>query len=144
MFGRTMRIPDTMLADWYRLVAERPVPEGEPMAAKLELARAIVARSHGEEAARAAEDHFTRVVREGRAPDEVEEVPVADPDPVVHLPALLASALGQSSSHWRRTIDQGGVKIDARPVAGYDVPWDDLEGLTLQAGKRQFVRFVRV
>jgi tyrosyl-tRNA synthetase len=144
MFGRTMRIPDTMLEDWYRLVAERPVPEGEPMVAKLELARAIVARSHGEEAARAAEDHFTRVVREGKAPDEVEEVPVSDPDPVVHLPALLASALGQSSSHWRRLIDQGGVKIDGRPVSGYDVPWDELEGLTLQAGKRQFLRYVRV
>src|ERR687886_3116991 len=34
MFGRTMRIPDSMLDEWYRLVAERPVPEGEPMEAK--------------------------------------------------------------------------------------------------------------
>ena len=32
--------------------------------AKLELARFIVARSHGEDAARAAEEHFTRVVRD--------------------------------------------------------------------------------
>src|SRR5690348_4043674 len=38
MFGRTMRIPDTMLEEWWRLVAERPVPAVEPMAAKLELA----------------------------------------------------------------------------------------------------------
>src|SRR5450432_28493 len=43
-FGRTMRIPDEQLVDWYRLVAERDVPAGEPMAAKLELARFIVAR----------------------------------------------------------------------------------------------------
>ncbi len=50
MFGRTMRIPDSLLPEWYGLVVERPVPEGEPMPAKLELARAIVARSHGEEA----------------------------------------------------------------------------------------------
>ncbi|HEY5058425.1 MAG TPA: tyrosine--tRNA ligase, partial [Gaiellaceae bacterium] len=28
MFGRTMRIPDSMLEEWYRLVAERPVPAG--------------------------------------------------------------------------------------------------------------------
>ena len=27
-FGRTMRIPDSMLGDWYRLVAERDVPSG--------------------------------------------------------------------------------------------------------------------
>src|SRR3954471_12201854 len=65
MFGRTMRIPDSMLEEWYRLVAERPVPRGEPMDAKLALARFIVARSWGEEAAVRAEEHFTRVVREG-------------------------------------------------------------------------------
>ena len=79
MFGRTMRIPDSMLEDWYRLVAERPVPEGDAMTAKLELARWIVARSHGEDAARAAEEHFTRVVREGKPPDDVEEVRVDGP-----------------------------------------------------------------
>src|SRR5712671_2081643 len=45
MFGRTMRIPDTQLEEWWSLVAEQPVPEGEPMQAKLELARFIVARS---------------------------------------------------------------------------------------------------
>jgi tyrosyl-tRNA synthetase len=145
MFGRTMRIPDSMLGDWYRLVAQRPAPDaGDPMTAKLELARWIVARSHGEEAARAAEEHFTRVVREGLAPDEVEEVRVESADPAVHLPAILASHLGESSSHWRRMIDQGGVKIDGRPVPGYDVPWAELDGATVQAGKRRFLRLVRV
>jgi tyrosyl-tRNA synthetase len=143
MFGRTMRIPDSMLEDWYRLVAERPVPEGDAMTAKLELARWIVARSHGEDAARAAEEHFTRVVREGKPPDDVEEVLVPDPDEVIHLPAFLASRLGESSSHWRRVIDQGGVKLDGEPVAGYDVPWAGLDGATLQAGKRQFLRLLR-
>src|SRR5580765_1562455 len=55
MFGRTMRIPDEMLPDWWGLVADRDPPEGDPMASKLALARWIVARSHGEEAAEAAE-----------------------------------------------------------------------------------------
>ena len=140
MFGRTMRIPDAMLEEWYRLVAERPVPNGEPMAAKLELARWIVARSHGEEAARAAEEHFTQVVREGRPPDEVDEIVLTDPGDPLHLPPLLAHQFGGTSSHWRRVIDQGGVKLDGRPIAGYDVALTDVEGATLQAGKRQFLR----
>src|SRR5438552_10284917 len=72
-FGRTMRIPDEQLGEWYRLVAEREVPVGEPMAAKLELARFIVTRSHGADAAAAAEAHFTRVVREGGAPEDIAE-----------------------------------------------------------------------
>ena len=46
-FGRTMRIPDEMLGDWYRLVLEAPVPDGDAMDAKLALARFIVTRSHG-------------------------------------------------------------------------------------------------
>src|SRR5438128_165361 len=56
-FGRTMRISDDQLEQWYALVMERPLPEGDPLEAKLALARFIVARSHGEEPARGAEDH---------------------------------------------------------------------------------------
>src|SRR5919109_3904326 len=52
-FGRTMRIPDSLLGEWWRLVMQRQLPAGtDPLEAKLELARFIVARSHGEEAAK--------------------------------------------------------------------------------------------
>src|SRR5215831_11525053 len=88
MFGRTMRIPDEMLPEWWRLVAEQEPSGADPMASKLRLAHWIVARSHGEEAAEAAEAHFTRVVRHGEAPEEVEEVALPAGD-TVHLPALL-------------------------------------------------------
>ena len=50
-FGRTMRIPDEQLPQWYTLVMEADPPAGDPLEAKLELARFIVRRSHGEEAA---------------------------------------------------------------------------------------------
>src|SRR5881296_3867715 len=63
MFGRTMRIPDSLLPAWWQLVLEAEPPAGEAMEQKLELARRIVARSHGEAAAKEAEEHFTRVVR---------------------------------------------------------------------------------
>jgi tyrosyl-tRNA synthetase len=139
-FGKTMRIPDATTADWYRLVAERDVPVGEPMDAKLELARFIVARSHGEEAARAAEAHFTRVVREGGAPEEVPESPLPEGDPL-HLPALLAAAFGLSTSEARRMIGQGGVKLNGAVVSELDVPRADLAGSLVQAGKRRFVRY---
>ena len=140
-FGRTMRIPDEMLGEWWRLVAEQPVPPGEPMEAKLELARLIVRRSHGEDAAREAEAHFTRVVREHAAPDDVHEhvLPVGDP---VHLPAVIAEAFGLSTSDARRMIGQGGVKLDGAPVEGLDVARAEADGKLLQAGKRRFARLV--
>jgi tyrosyl-tRNA synthetase len=140
-FGRTMRIPDEMLEEWWRLVAEQPVPATEPMEAKLELARFIVRRSHGEAAAREAEEHFTRVVREHAAPDEVPEHALAEGDPV-HLPAVIADAFGLSTSEARRMIAQGGVRLDGEPVTELDAPRDGLEGKVLQAGKRRFARLV--
>jgi tyrosyl-tRNA synthetase len=138
-FGRTMRISDDLLEEWYRLVVEAPPPGGDPLEAKLALARWIVTRSHGEEAARAAEEHFTRVVREGRAPEEVPEHALAPGDPV-HLPALLAEAFGMSTSEARRLITQGGVRIADEPVSELDVSRATLVGAVLRAGKRRFVR----
>jgi tyrosyl-tRNA synthetase len=139
-FGKAMRIPDSLLDQWYRLVLERPgAPEGDPMAAKLELARFIVRRAWGEEAARTAEEHFTRVVRRGEAPEEMPEHALPGGDPV-HLPALLADAFGVSTSEARRLIAQGGVKLDGAAVSELDVPRERLAGAVLQAGKRRFVR----
>jgi tyrosyl-tRNA synthetase len=138
-FGRTMRIPDSQLDEWYRLVLEREVPAGEPMQAKLGLARAIVMRSHGETAAQGAEAHFTRVVREGQAPDDVPDAALPAGDPI-HLPGLLAATFGISTSEARRLLEQGGVKLNGEAVADLDVPRDGLVGATLQAGKRRFAR----
>jgi tyrosyl-tRNA synthetase len=140
MFGRTMRIPDSMLEEWYRLVAERPVPEGDPMTAKLALARWIVARSWGEEAAAEAEAHFDRVVRRRETPEEVPEVAFSAKNGVVYLPGLLAELAGNSASHWRRQIDQGGVKVNGGSPDGYEVAAATLDGALLQAGKRRFFR----
>jgi tyrosyl-tRNA synthetase len=142
MFGRTMRIPDSLLDKWWRLVLEKPAPAGDPLEAKLELARRIVRRSHGEEAARAAEEHFTRVVRRHEAPEEIPEAPLPETDPV-HLPALLVDAVGVgSTSEARRLIAQGGVKVDGAVVTELDVPRERLRGAVLQAGKRRYARLV--
>jgi tyrosyl-tRNA synthetase len=140
-FGKTMRLPDELLETYFRLVMEQELPSGDPMQAKLALARFIVERGHGPEAAVAAEEHFTRVVREGEAPADVPEAPLPAGDPV-HLPALLVEHLGVSStSEARRLIAQGAVKIDGRPATELDVPRAGLAGALVQAGKRRFMRF---
>jgi tyrosyl-tRNA synthetase len=139
-FGKTMRIPDSLLDQWYRLVMERDgAPVGDPLEAKLELARFVVRRAWGDEAAREAEEHFARVVRRGEAPEDVPEHSLPGGDPV-HLPAVLADAFGLSTSEARRLIGQGGVKLDGDAVRTLDVPRARLEGAVLQAGKRRFVR----
>jgi tyrosyl-tRNA synthetase len=140
MFGKTMSIPDEALPQWWELVAGGGEHPESPMEWKLELARRVTARWHGEEGARSGEAHFTRVVRRHEAPEEMPEARFSPANGVVYLPALLQESFGQSGSHWRRQIDQGGVKLDGEPVSEYELAAGSLEGAVLQAGKRQFVR----
>lgn len=142
MFGKTMSIPDSALPQWWEMLVGDAPPADDPLEWKLELARRLVARWHGEDAAQRGEDHFTRVVREHEAPEDVEEAPLPDGDPV-HLPGLLVERFGLgSTSEARRLIAQGAVKIDGTAVADLDVPRHALEGALVQAGKRRFMRFV--
>jgi tyrosyl-tRNA synthetase len=140
IFGKVMSIPDAALEQWWDLLAGGGEHSESPMEWKLELARRIVMRWHGEDGARAGEGHFTRVVRRHEAPEEVPVMDYRHPDPVVHLPQLLVMAFGQSSSHWRRMIDQGAVKIDGEPIHVYDHETRFVDQKLIQAGKRQFVR----
>jgi tyrosyl-tRNA synthetase len=139
MFGKVMSIPDSALDQWWRLTLDREPPGGDPMESKLAVARGIVELYHDADAARTAEEHFTRVVREGQAPDEVPDVALPDGDPV-HLPALLSSAFGISTSEARRLISQGGVRVNGDVLAELDIPRAKLEGALVQAGKRRYAR----
>ncbi len=139
MFGKTMSIPDAALPQWWEMLAGGEHPD-DPMSWKLELARRITSRWHGDAGAQAGEEHFTRVVRHGEAPPEVPAVALPGGDPV-HLPALLVAEFGvASTSEARRLIEQGGVKLDGAPAPGLDVPRSVLAGALLQVGKRRFAR----
>jgi tyrosyl-tRNA synthetase len=116
-----------------------------PRDAKRKLARILVERFHGAEAAAAAEEAFDRIHIRGEVPDDVAEVEFsADRD--VHVPALLARAFGISTSEARRTLSQGGVKIDGEPLPGdvLNVPAEAVDGRVLQLGKRRFARVLIV
>jgi tyrosyl-tRNA synthetase len=146
MYGKTLSIPDESLELWYSLLLGSSVPaELGPRDAKRQLARALVARFHGEEAAAKAEAEFDRVHIQHRAPSDTPEVEWPSEDGEVHLPALVAKAFGVSTSEARRTLAQGGVRLDGEPVpaGALDLPPDGLDGKVLQLGKRRFAR-VRV
>jgi tyrosyl-tRNA synthetase len=139
-FGRTMSVPDAALAEWYRLLAPgEPPPGGRPADDKRRLGRLIADRFHGTGAGERAEAHFNRTVRDKQAPEEVPEIAIAEG--TVHLPALLADALGvPSRSEARRLIAGGGVTLDGERVTEIDLPADALDGRVIRAGKRRFAR----
>jgi tyrosyl-tRNA synthetase len=139
-FGKVMSIPDSAVEQWWRLTLDAAPAEAEPMESKLALARGIVEHYHGPDAAASAEAHFTRVVREHRPPDEVDEAPLTDGDPV-HAPKLLVElGLASSTSEARRLLAQGAVRLDGGVLTELDVPRERLAGALLQVGRRRFVR----
>ena len=147
MYGKTLSIPDSSLELWYSLLLGADAPAGlGPRDAKRALARALVARFHGEGAAAAAEAAFDRIHVRHEAPTDVPEVewPRGEGG-TIHLPALIAKAFGVSTSEARRALGQGGVRIDGTPVAdgSLDAPAEAIDGHVVQLGKRRFAR-VRV
>jgi tyrosyl-tRNA synthetase len=143
MYGKTLSIPDALLASWYDLLLGRPVPaDVSPRDAKRALAREIVTRFHGAAAAAEAEAGFDRVFIAHEIPEEIPEHVFAANGDLVHLPELVAAAFGGSRSEARRKLSQGGVKLDGErmPAEPLDVPASELDGRVLQLGKRQFAR----
>jgi len=141
MYGKTMRIPDELLNDWYHLLLLRDPPaDASPRDAKRALARALVERYHDAAAAHAAEAHFDRQAAR-QAPDEVPEASFTD-DPV-HLPAVLGDAFGVSRSEVRRQIAQGGVAVGDEVISEPDQPAARVDGRVLRMGKRRYVRLRR-
>ena len=142
-FGKLMSIPDDAMEEYRRLLlGEEPAdPDARPVDVKRDLARRIVERFHGPEAAAAAERRFDRIHVEQRPPEVIEEVTL-DGDGTVHLPALLADHFGLSRSEGRRLIQQGGVRVGGRVIDAerLDLPAAELDGEVLQVGPRRFRR----
>jgi tyrosyl-tRNA synthetase len=143
MYGRTLSLPDEAMDTWFSLLAvERPPDGTSPRDMKHALARALVARFHGDAAADAAAAEFERVHVRHEVPEEIEELVFDGVNGSVHLPALIADAFGMSRSEARRTLAQGGVRLDGEQLAAddLDVPTERLDGAVLQVGKRHFRR----
>jgi tyrosyl-tRNA synthetase len=142
MYGKTLSIPDAAMAQWFALVLGDVTPDMTPRDAKHHLAREIVTRFHGPDAAREAAAHFDRVVVRKDVPEDLPVHRVAANGAPIHIPAIIADAFGLSRSEARRLLGQGAVKLDGDPLSGndLDLPLERLDGAVLQVGKRRFCR----
>jgi len=144
IYGKAMSIPDALTERYLRLVAGLSAAEVGgvlamgPRDAKAALARRLVERLHGPEAAAAAEDDFDRKFRRRETPTEVEEVTVNGARDIVSV--LVETGLERSRGVARRLVEQGGVRVEGEKV-GADFEVSD--GQVLRVGRHRFVR-VRV
>lgn len=146
-FGKIMSIADGVMWRYYDLVSARTraeiaaLREGHPRAAKIALAKEIVARFHDVEAANRAEAHFARVHARREAPEQVDEHVVSlDGAAAIPLARLVADAgLARSVSEARRLIEQRAVSVNGERCGDAHGALGRGEYL-VKVGKRRFAR----
>jgi tyrosyl-tRNA synthetase len=144
MFGKVMSVSDDLMWKYYELLTDLSLAEierlkasGEPMQAKMDLARRIITDFHSKEAADEAQKHFDSVIRKKELPQDIEEKTVPRGTALSSL--LVSAGLASSRSDAKRLLEQGAVYLDGIRITG-DVSLD-LDGV-LKVGKRRFVRLV--
>ena len=146
-FGKLMSVTDDLMWRYYELLSARTTAEiaalraGHPKAAKVALAKEIVERFHGAEAARQAEAHFEQVHARRETPEDVAEVALSLAGQAsLPLAAALADAkLASSRSEARRLVAQGGVTVNGERASDPQAALAAGEYL-VKVGKRHFAK----
>ena len=155
IFGKVMSISDQLMLRYYELLSDQSIAQIEqlkveladgsmhPMAAKKALGRELVTRFHGAGSGELAEENFVKRFKENEIPDEMPQVSYAVADcPVSLARALTESGLTKSNGEARRSIDQGGVKLNGEKVSNTNLELANAGEYIVQIGKRRFVRIV--
>jgi len=155
IFGKIMSISDALMVRYYELLSDMPLSELEklksgladntvhPMEAKKALGRELVGRFHGQTAAKEAEENFVKRFRDNEIPDEMPQVSHALSDGTLLLArAMTEAGLTKSNGEGRRSIDQGGVKLNGEKVSNANMELSEAGEYIVQIGRRRFARII--
>lgn len=146
MFEKCMKVPDALLADYFRLTTDLsesdflPLLSSDIRAAHMHYAMVITSMYHDAEQAERAKARYLNIAA-GGAPDAVPQVKLpAGPMPLTK--ALMLAGLSASISEARRLIQQGGIAVEGEIITD---PAHEISGnkpLLLRRGKARFVKIL--
>ncbi|MFQ6048827.1 MAG: tyrosine--tRNA ligase, partial [Phycisphaerae bacterium] len=162
MFGKTMRLPDHCMPNYFELLTDLPADQIQalcdparthPMQAKKQLAWQIVATLHSPEAADRARSEWERLHQKSASPDLPGGLVVPEGTPQVTIPPALIRdgrvravdlivhcGFAESRSQARRLIDESGVRLNGQVIDDANAALVVRSGDVLQRGKRRFAR----
>ncbi len=149
MYGKSLSIPDDLIYTYFELVTDVPVAdlpavkekaEKDPRNAKHDLAFAITALYHGDEAAKEARTHFEQTVINKQVPDDAPEFEITNGEPTKIMDIISELKFSPSNGETRRLIKQGGVSLDGNKVQDVHMELSLNAGdeIVLKVGKRKF------
>ncbi len=156
MYGKTLRIPDSLIYTYFELTTnvsnkelkeiKKELDDGKtnPRDLKRKLARTLVSMYYDAEAGRIAEEEFDRIFVDKSLPDQIEEYKLKSGNGISNISTLMVtSKLASSKSDARRLIEQGGVSIDGEKVTDFNAPLPTKPEFVLKVGKRRFLRVLQ-
>jgi tyrosyl-tRNA synthetase len=153
IFGKMMSISDDLMLQYYELLSDISLGEWErlkrgiadgsrhPMEAKLALSREIVARFHGDAAAKESEDGFRKRFSRKEFPEDARRVSGSALAGKTDLASVVStvSLSFRSKAAARRLIEQGGLEVNGERASdplGEIPPGGEIR---LKIGKKEFI-----
>lgn len=149
MYGKLMSISDQLMLRYYELLTTEDlttVKTSHPMEAKQVLAQLIVARYHGDEAAKQARAGFQQKFSEREFPTEPDvrlsltKADLKDGHTISLVDLVAKTGLVPSKSEARRLIIQGGLEVDEQKQSDAKAMVSIVAGQVyrLKVGRRKF------
>ncbi len=136
IFGKTMSVPDSLVAKYFLLLTDKGAPSEDPYQAKLALAETLVRIAYGEAKAKRAREEFKQTFSQQGVPTDMPELKL--PKKAKLTEALLISGIA-SKSEARRLIEQNAVQLNQETM-----PSDEeiifSSGDILKVGKKKFFK----
>lgn len=153
-FGKTMSIPDNIMVEYYKYIANFTTDQFlkmksdiesnsiHPNEAKKQLATRVVELFHGEEVAVEMRKQFEAVFAKGKVPDDIDEFELKEDSTLISV--LVESGLLKSNGEVRRMVKQNAVGIvDGKKLTDALIGLDEsFKGKVIKVGKRKFIKIV--
>lgn len=144
-YGKILSIPDALTRKyWELLLGVAPDPALSPRDSKHLLARSIIAKYHGEDAAKEAASRFEKMFVLHEVPDDAPEAVIpadAFKDGRIWAQKLLTlTKAAPSRGEAERLLQQGAVEMDGERITDPRADLAVRDGAVLKVGKRRFIR----
>ncbi len=154
IFGKMMSVSDLLMWKYFDILSfqsnekiaqwRAEVNAGKnPRDVKIELAKEIAARFHGQQAAELAHEHFVARFQKHQLPTDIPEKIITITDRSIPISNLLKEAnLVASTTEARRLIQQGAVKVDGQKLEDIHLHISAGQEHLLQVGKLKYSKVI--
>ena len=139
-----MSISDELMWKFYELLTTFDVAkiknDLQPMEAKINLAKYLVAENYDKVTAIKAEEQFKKIFSSKELPEDMPIFKIDENNPIAILEILTTTGLIKSGNEGRRLIKQGAVYFNNKRVQS-DTEKANQPGI-VKVGKRKFIKLV--